>query len=125
MKTILVPVDFSAATTRVCRAGCDLARRMRAKVVLLHVVPYPPALFSELYGLEVSPVEDLLAAAADAAKRQLQQIARGCARRGVAVRTAQAIGFPVKESLARAGRAAAIVLGSQGHSAMFDLIVGS
>ena len=47
MKTILVPVDLSAATTRVCDAACAFAKLIKARLVLVHVV-LPQPLIEEL-----------------------------------------------------------------------------
>lgn len=38
LKNILVPVDFSCAATEAVRYASDLARQLRSKIVLLHVV---------------------------------------------------------------------------------------
>jgi len=41
------------------------------------------------------------------------------------VRTVQRLGDPVTEILARARGASFVVMGSHGHGAMYDLLVGS
>ncbi len=125
MKTILVPVDLSAAAAPVCAAACDLARRTGAGLLLLHVVQPPQLMVSDLYALGAAQADEMLAAAEEAARKRLADLAARCAKNGVKVRTLQLLGNPVSEILARARGAHLIVLGSHGHGAMYDLLVGS
>jgi nucleotide-binding universal stress UspA family protein len=125
MKTILVPVDLSAAAAPVCTAACDLARRTGAGLFLLHIVEPPAAMISDLYALQAGQVEEMLVAAAETAADRLRDLARLCTRRGVEVRTLHRLGNPVDEILARARGADLIVMGTHGHGAMYDLLVGS
>ena len=125
MKTILVPVDLSPASAPVCAAACDLARRTGAGLLLLHLVQPPAAMISDLYALQAGQVEDMILAAEQTAKKRLGDLARQCEKRGVAVRTVQRLGDPVTEILARARGASFVVMGSHGHGAMYDLLVGS
>ncbi len=126
MKTILVPVDLSAATAKVCAAACDLARLIGGRVVLLHVVAPPPVVMSEYYAFDSGYVAQAMVALEKTATLRLRALARRFSRRA-RIRTVQVTGQPVPTILAkaRASRAAYIVLGSHGHGAMFDLIVGS
>ena len=42
-KLILVPIDYSARSQEAARAAIDIARRLKARIVVLHVVaPYSP-----------------------------------------------------------------------------------
>ena len=126
MKTILVPVDLSAATAKVCAAACNLARLVGGRVVLLHVVAPPPVVMSEYYAFDSGYVAQAMVALEKTATLRLRSLARRFSRRA-RIRTVQVTGQPVPTILAkaRASRAAYIVLGSHGHGAMFDLIVGS
>jgi nucleotide-binding universal stress UspA family protein len=126
MKTILVPVDLSTATGRVCAAAADLARRVGARVLLLHVVAPPPVVLNEYYAFDAGQLALAVAATARAATTRLHALARRVAKR-CPVRTMQVSDLPVSAILAkaRATRAAYIVLGSHGHGAVFDLLVGS
>ncbi len=128
MKTILVPVDLSAASVQVTDAACRLARLIRARVVLLHIVQPAPVLLNEYYAFEASAMAEAVAAGEKFATRELQVLAARCRRRGVPGRTVQLVGrSPVEAILAKAAasRAAYVVLGSHGHGAVFDLLVGS
>jgi nucleotide-binding universal stress UspA family protein len=124
MKTIVVPLDLSAAATQVCKAACDLARRTGAGLRLVYVVQ-PPFVVGDLYGMEGSYIQEAVAAATQAGKQRLKALARTCAKRGLRVRTFEGFGDPAVEILRQARRAAFIVIGSHGHGAMFDLLVGS
>jgi nucleotide-binding universal stress UspA family protein len=125
MKTILVPVDLSAASTAACDAACDLARLMDARVLLLHVVQPPPVMVAEIYGLDVGQTEEMLVAAEQAGTDRLRELAARCQKRGVDVKAVHRVGLPVGEILARAAKADYIVMGSHGHGAVYDLLVGS
>ena len=125
MKTILVPVDLSAAGPRACDAACDLARLMQARLVLLHVVQPPPVMAMEIYALDAGQAEEMIEAAENAGTDRLRALAERCAKRGVEAEVIHRIGLPVVEILARAKKADYIVMGSHGHGAMYDLLVGS
>lgn len=125
MKTILVPVDFSAVSRRVCGAACDLAQAMGAELLLLHVVPPPQVMVSDLYMLSAAQAEDMQAAAEEAGDKRLRELNEQCVERGVPARTLRRSGQPVAEIVARAAKADYLVMGSHGHSAMYDLLVGS
>jgi len=124
MKTIVVPVDLSVAAAQVSKAACDLARKIGAELLLLHIVE-PPLILSDPYGLDGGYMEEAVAAATQAGALRLKAMARICAKRGLRVRTLQTFGSPAPEILGQARRAAFIVIGSHGHGAMFDLLVGS
>ncbi len=125
MKTILVPVDLSAAGLQACDTACDLARLMEARLLLLHVVQPPPVMVAEIYALEAAQTEEMLVAAERAGTDRLRELAARCAKRGVEAKTLHRVGLPVPEILERAEKADYLVMGSHGHGAMYDLLVGS
>ncbi len=125
MKTILAPVDLSAAATRVCDAACDLARLIGGRVVLFHVVQPPPVVMSEVYAFDAGQMEELVEAAEQAAEGRLARLAERCGGAGVPVEVVKVIGDPIRLILERAAAADFVVLGSHGHGAMYDLLVGS
>lgn len=127
MKTILVPVDLSAATARVCAAACELAKSLDGRVVFLHVVPPPPTMMSDYYAFDTGHMAEAMAAVEKNGIRRLSQLARRHEKTGQNVQTVQHMGQPVPIILAQARKLKAdyIVLGSHGHGAVFDLLVGS
>jgi nucleotide-binding universal stress UspA family protein len=126
MKTILAPVDLSAATSRVGAAACELARLMGGRVVLLHVVATPPVIMNDYYAFDTGHMAQAMAAVEKSSTLKLRALARRLSKR-CPIQTIQLTGQPVGVILAkaRALRAAYVVLGTHGHGAMFDLLVGS
>lgn len=126
MKNILVPVDLSAATSRVCEAACDLARSVGGRVILLHVVAPPPVVMNEYYAFDTGHLAQAMAAMEKNSARKLAALMKRFGKRSP-VRIEQVAGLPVATILAKAAstKAAYRVLGSHGHGAMFDLLVGS
>ena len=127
MKTILVPLDLSPVAVQVCNAACELARLTGARPILLHVVQPPPVMMSDVYAFDASQLGLLSAAAEKNAVHKLRALARHCAKQEVQVTTVQRPGVAVAAILAKARttRARYIVMGSHGHGAMYDLLVGS
>ena len=126
MKTILVPVDLSPASARVCAAACDLARLIEARLVLLHVVPPLPVMMNDYYAFDTGHLAQAMIEVEKDSAVKLRALARRHVRQ-CAVQTVQLTGQPVAAVLAKAKetKAAYIVMGSHGHGAVFDLIVGS
>lgn len=127
MKTVLAPVDLSAVTVRVLRMACELAETGRGRVVVLHVVQPPPVIMSDAYAFDAGQMAALLATAERVAARKLAAFARACRKRVPEVETDQRTGQPVAVILDRAAalKADYIVLGSHGHGAVYDLLMGS
>jgi len=125
MKTILTPVDFSPATRAVLATALELARTTGGDVVLLHAVQ-PPVITTD-YGLSVEAMRETLALSEAAAKKQLAHLEKLVAAKGVEVKSRLTNGFAAGNIIeaARKTRAAYIVLGSHGHTAVYDLLVGS
>ncbi len=125
MKTILTPVDFSSATRAVLATALELARMTGGNVVLLHAVQ-PPVITTD-YGLSVEVMRETLALSEAAAKKQLAHLEKLVAVKGVTVSSRLASGFAAGNIIeaAKKVRAAYIVLGSHGHTAVYDLLVGS
>jgi nucleotide-binding universal stress UspA family protein len=95
------------------------------RVVLLTVVQ-PPVLTSE-YAPVVENFGELIAAGEKAAATLLASVRQRAEAEGVAVETVQAAGAPVAQILEQAEKQHAdyIVMGSHGHTAFYDLLVGS
>lgn len=126
MKTLLVPVDLSRLSTRVCTVACDLARSSGAKLVLLFVVPSQTVAL-RAYGFAAAEVRTMMAELEQRELRRLHALARRCERSGVSVQAILRTGSPAPTILAKAAslHAAMIVIGSHGHTAAYDLVVGS
>jgi nucleotide-binding universal stress UspA family protein len=125
VKTILAPVDFSAATEAVVRQAATLARAMNGRVVLFNVLQ-PPVITSE-YAPLMENIAEITAAGQRAASEHLARLQTEAQREDIPVDTVQLNGAPVLQIVEQARKLTAdyIVMGSHGHTALYDLLVGS
>lgn len=126
MKTVLAPIDFSAVSDRVITSAISLARLVDARLVLLNVVTPIPLVGAHL-ARATNTGADLLAAAEDEAAKKLVQLQRRLRDAGVTAHAVHASGPAIEGILEQAERLSAdyIVVGSHGHGAIYDLIIGS
>lgn len=103
-----------------------MANCIKGRVHLLHVVPPPPILVSD-HGVATEQLDEMIAAGAAIAQAKLAALEARARRLCPAVRAERRPGQPVATILAQAAkvRASFIVLGSHGHAAVHDLLVGS
>lgn len=125
MKTILVPVDFSRVTDAVVQEATSLARALPARVVLLTVIQ-PPIIMSE-YGAVLGDVIQITAAGEKHAANQLARLEEKLGAASVKTDSVQLNGssIPLIVDQAKKLEADYIVMGSHGHTALYDLLVGS
>jgi nucleotide-binding universal stress UspA family protein len=107
MNTVLAPIDFSPVSSRVIEKAIALARATDARLVLLYVVPP-----------DVTEQE---------AAVKLAALQRTLRNDGVTAHAVHICGAPAECIIEQAERLTAnyIVIGSHGHSAVYDLLVGS
>ena len=124
MKTILAAIDFSEVSKQVLAEAVALARASNARVEILHVVQ-PPIITDSDIGSAMSA--EYAAMASESAAKRLARIKKQLVAQGLAVQTNHQVGFPGQRIVERAERIPAdyIVLGSHGHGAFYDMIVGS
>ena len=125
MKNILTPVDFSSATPAVVAQAATLATALSAQVVLFTVIQ-PPIVIAE-YGALLENIAEITDAGEKAAAKHLARLKLQLERQGVPTQVAQVTGSPVTLIIKEAAELKAdyIVMGSHGHTAFFDLLVGS
>jgi nucleotide-binding universal stress UspA family protein len=125
MKTILAPVDFSAASEAVLLQSIELARALDGRIVLLTVIQ-PPVITNE-YAALMENIGEVMAAGERNAARRLAELEARVRAAQVPVETLQLNGPPVRNILEQAARLPAdyVVMGSHGHTAFYDLLVGS
>lgn len=125
MKTILAPIDFSRVSDSVVSEATALARALEGHVVLLAVVQ-PPVVINE-YAVMVDHMSEITAAGERNAARQLEKLEEKVKGEFVDVESVQVVGAPVPNILEQADKCHAdyIVMGSHGHTAFYDLLVGS
>ncbi len=124
-QTILVPVDFSDVTVRVAEAACAIADAFHGRIILLHVEEPEP----DFVGFEAGPQQVRVAVAETAreSKKELEALQINLAAGGGKV-SAYHIQGPVVEKIlkqAKEHQADLIVIGSHGHGAFYNLLVGS
>lgn len=123
MKTILVAIDFSAGGRRIVAEAVGLARVIKARLIVLHVVQPPPV-------TDVDAGQQMSAAYAAMAKKSaagaLVKLQKILLENGITVQTELLVGPPGPRIVERANelRADFVVLGSHGHGALYDLMVG-
>jgi nucleotide-binding universal stress UspA family protein len=123
--TILAPIDFSAVSNAVVAQAAALARTQDGRVVLLSVIQ-PPPMVTE-YAPALENIAEITAAGERNAARQLEKIEAKLAAAFVAAESLQLVGSAVEHIAAQADKLSAeyIVMGSHGHTALYDLLVGS
>jgi nucleotide-binding universal stress UspA family protein len=125
MKTILVPVDFSDVTDRVLSTSENLARTFGARLILLHVSEPEP----DFIGFEPGPMAVRSVVARDFRKehQRLDQLKATVAKDELDVLALHIQGPLVDKIVDEAAKhhADLIVMGSHGHGALFEFLVGS
>lgn len=124
MKTILTPIDFSAVSDSVVREATALARALDGRIVLLTAVQ-PPVVMSEYAAL--MDIGEITAAGERNAVRQLERLEQQLRAESIPTESIHVVGSPVVNILDQATKTGAdyIVMGSHGHTAFYDLLVGS
>ncbi|MBI1367817.1 MAG: universal stress protein [Planctomycetes bacterium] len=125
MERILIAVDFSTSSRHVVDTGAALAKRLGAAVVLVHVEPPDLAMASDEVSLETAMVSE--ASRIQQGHRELQSIAARLKEQGLCVTAHLMQGPPVDRILeeARRSQAQLIVIGTHGHGAVYEALIGS
>ena len=125
MKTVLAPIDFSGVSEAVVSEAAALARSFQGRVVLLTVIQ-PPVITSE-YAPMMEKLAEITAAGEKAAAKNLTRIEERLRGESIPTEIVQVNGAPVMHIVEQAQKLAAdyIVMGSHGHTALYDLLVGS
>ncbi len=125
MKTILVPIDFSDVTTPVIDTARKFAASFDSHLVLLNVAEPEP----DFVGFEAGPPTVRVAVARDfkVERQRLDDLKAQCAASGAQVTALHIQGSIVEKILHEAGEQQVdmIIMGSHGHGALYDLLVGS
>ncbi|MBU1100289.1 MAG: universal stress protein [Bacteroidetes bacterium] len=122
---ILVPVDFSKNTQTILDEALKIALKLNAKLCLLHVADSVP----EFLGMEHGPQSprDTLLRKHEESKKALLEIVDTLKNQDCGVESKWTTG-PIIEMVlkeAKILKADMIVVGSHGHGAMYQILVGS
>ncbi len=126
---ILVPTDGSKTAQKAAAYAIDLAKRLKASVVVLSVIDKRlligqtvPAAGTTLHVIE--PVDEYLR---DAATGYAGEIKRLCHNKGVPAKIVIMTGHPVEDIVKEAERSKVnlIIMGSHGKSALAAAVLGS
>ena len=123
--TIVVAVDFSDVSRRMLELVCGFPDTPKRKVYIVHVAPPDP----EFVGWEAGPevVREQLASQFQREHREVEVMAQGLRDEGIDATGLMVQGPTVATILDEIDRRGAdmVVVGSHGHGAAYDLVVGS
>jgi nucleotide-binding universal stress UspA family protein len=124
MRTILAPVDFSGITSAVVERAVELGRAVGGRVVVLHVAA-PPIIPGDNTAMVVD-LSRMSAKEAAGAASHLARIKSQLREKGIEAETVATGGMPAAQILDQAEKLGAdyIVMGSHGHGAIYDLLIG-
>jgi nucleotide-binding universal stress UspA family protein len=141
MKSILVPIDFSAATPRVLDLAGQMAKSFGAEIHLVHVKQLSASVLPSTLGYGVAGMPDLMPVSSlpmtdplpqpllpnEQERAKLAEWQKEISRTGLQVVTHEPVGDVIEEILrtADAIKAELIIMGRHGHGAMYNLLVGS
>lgn len=122
--TILVSVDFSSVTKPVLDVIPDMIKE-NEMVKLIHVVPPPPS----FVGFDTAPsaVQVQVGDEIEKAQRKLEGLCQQLKNKGINVETELLQGVIANTIMnyAKKEQVRLVVLGSHGHGALYDILVGS
>ena len=126
---ILIPTDGSEVAHMAARYGVDLAKQLKASVIVLSVIDQRAYMGQTVPAAQTSmniiePIEGYMREAAEA---YAGEIMAWCQKSGVESKTVITTGHPVEEIVKEAdkSKAALIVMGSHGRSALGAAFLGS
>ncbi|MDB4986031.1 MAG: hypothetical protein JWN04_1209, partial [Myxococcaceae bacterium] len=123
IRRILVPTDFSDASTAALVRAEELARLTRAELLLLHVRDEFPFVANDGSGFVPAELNQLHAAA----EAQVRQLAADVVARGLAARGMMVLGAAPQQilALAKQEQVDLIVVGTNGRRGLRHLVLGS
>lgn len=125
MKNILVAVDFSSVTPLVLKEAKKLANSTGGRIRLIHVAPPEPDFVGDDVGPQI--LRDQKAKEFREAHKKIQKLADEIKEDNIEVTPLLIQGVTVDEIINESNKMNAdiIVIGSHGHGAMYNLLMGS
>lgn len=124
VRKILVPVDFSSHSAYALKVACEIAKRFKAQLCILHVLAEPS--FGVYIPQSVSE-EELREAGFEVAQREMGNFLKNNKKKLSSRNVLYRWGLPSVQILKTAKRCQAdlIVMGSLGRTNILDYLVGS
>lgn len=129
ISNILVPTDGSEVAQMAARYGVDLAKQLKASLIVLSVIDQRSYMGQTVPAAQttsqiIEPIEDYLREAAEAYAGEIKE---WCEKSGVQSKTVITTGHPVEEIVKEAekSKAVLIVMGSHGRSTLAAAFLGS
>ena len=129
ISTILVPTDGSKAAQKAAIYAVDLAKQLKASVIVLSIIDKRSFMGQIVQAKEtamnvIEPIEDYLREAAEGYAGEIKEL---CNKNGVQSETVITAGHPVDSIVKEASRVKAnlIIMGSHGKSALAAAVLGS
>jgi nucleotide-binding universal stress UspA family protein len=125
MKKLLVPIDFSDATPLIIKQAVKLAKSLTGEIRLIHVVAPEPDFIGDDVGPKV--LRDQKAQRIRKYHKQIQELADQISKEKIKVTPLLIQGVTVDEIIkeSKKFKANIIIMGSHGHGAMYNLLMGS
>jgi len=126
-QTILVPTDFSVASKGALEYAIDLARRLRAKLVVSFVVDTAAIMLPAADGYAGASAATLLSEMQRFGRVQMAKLAGQLRRRRLDVETILGCGRPDVQiiEMAKKRNADLIVMGTEGRTGLSHFLLGS
>ncbi|MGE3499780.1 MAG: universal stress protein [Candidatus Binatia bacterium] len=127
VKSILVPIDFSAYSLRALDKAADLAAQFGASLTTVFVIEPITYAIADLTGMGTGVMGQVLEEQRTSAQKQLTALQRRYARRGIKIRTSLRTGVPDRAIIdtAVAEKATLIVMATHGRSGLAHAFIGS
>ncbi|MFZ6013270.1 MAG: universal stress protein [Bacteroidota bacterium] len=131
MKKILVPTDFSKPAQIATEVACDIARKSKADLILLHVVEAPAGASFNIEG-EVDSSDNwedriFTLKLIERAKKQMTKTLEDARFDGIKVKQELRMGTPFHgmNTIITEQKVDLVVMGSAGHSKLEEMIIGT
>jgi nucleotide-binding universal stress UspA family protein len=125
IKTILCATDFSDCSTAALGAAVDLAKRMGARIRLVHVFQLPSYVGWEEGMATAAMSGEFLQELRAQSDKQLQRQLAECRKTGVEVEAELVDGAPYLQLVERSAKADLVVIGTHGRTGLPRLMLGS
>ena len=125
MKTIVALIDFSDVTFKVLKQAHAHALAFKSRVIIMHVVPPEPVVVD--FGVAPTVMHPPSAEAVKADQARLLELQESLTKHGVEATARQLENASLETVLAECAKLETdlIIVGSHGHGAFYNLLVGS